>query len=295
MRIALLARDENSPTTRMLRDTAHRLELDLVTLPVESLRAEVTADGTRVLHRDRALDPADFAWIWPRLGPLTRSAGLDLLVAMEAARFNLIQSAASVELASDKMRSLLRMREQGLRVPSTRFFFPWTRLAPEDLNDGPRFWIKSRTGSQGIGVSWAESPEQALAQADLIRMHQGSGLIQNHVEGEEVRVIVLDDAVLGAMKREPLSGNPRGNLAQGALARPLTASSEIIDLAVRATRSLGLRTAGVDLILSREGPVVLEANPSPGLTGISEITGRDLSTQLLQTFRKSSREQISRR
>ena len=258
-------------------------------LAVEKIRLRQNGSMTEVLFENEKLIPSNADWLWPRLGPLSRDAGLTLLKGFESAGFRLVNSATATALASDKIESLLQLSESGLAIPRTWFFHPCTQWRTEDLVATTKFWIKTRTGSQGLGVSWADCATHALAQVDLIRMSQGSGLLQEHITGEDVRVLVWRQQVLASMKREANKLNPRANLSQGAHAFPFTPSTELASLAVQATRAMGLQFAGVDFLVNGSDAKILEVNPSPGLVGLTTVSGRDLASELLQTLRTTTK------
>ena len=283
MKLKILASTAQTDSTRLIQKAAQSLGFDFEVLLLDQI--QTSPEG--ILHQNvQVLSDGGETLIWPRLGTLSRERGLQICRRFEELGFRLLNSSNAMELSSDKILSLKALTSAGVPTPKSWFFSPEERLKIADLplEETPekiKFWIKTQIGSQGIGVSWAYDAVQALAQMDLVRVSDGAGLIQAHVQGEDVRVLVDSGRVLGAMVRQGTGLDPRANLHQGALATKTDLTEQEQMMALKATQVLGLRLSGVDLIRSTLGPVVVEVNPTPGLAGITTCLSSDLSLEIL--------------
>lgn len=285
MKLKILASSASTESTVLIQKAAQSLGLDFEVLILDQIRSSAGA----IFHQNVELVGGADLLIWLRLGTLSRRRGLEIGRVMQSRGLRLVNSAEATDLASDKIESAERLRQRGLPVPRTWAFSPEIRLKPSELqgvrSQGPiAFWIKTRIGSQGIGVSWASDSAHARAQMDLIRVSEGSGVLQEHVPGDDLRVLVCDGRVLGSITRTAAAGDFRANLHQGAHATAARLTDDEIELCRRATEAMGLRIAGVDLIRGPDQTVILEVNPSPGLAGISTCLHQDLALEILRSF-----------
>ncbi|MBX2996858.1 MAG: RimK family alpha-L-glutamate ligase [Bdellovibrionaceae bacterium] len=289
MKLKILASTAQAESTLLIQKAAQSLGIDFEVLLLDHIQTSAGA----IFHQNVELVGSPDLMIWLRLGTLSRRRGLEIARLMQMRGLRLINSAEAVELASDKIESYERLHKIGAPVPRTWPFSPEIRIRASELHHvKPRspvsFWIKTRIGSQGIGVSWAADATHALAQMDLIRVSEGSGVIQEHVPGEDLRLLVCEGRILGAMKRTAAAGEFRANLHQGAKAEPTEPTPAEAALALRTTHAMNLRVAGVDMIRHENSAVVLEVNPSPGLAGISACLGKNLAVEILTNFKTNS-------
>ena len=162
---------------------------------------------------------------------------------------------------------------------------------PDDTSDllsmlgPPPHVIKLNEGTQGAGVMLTEKLSASRAVVETLRGLYANFLVQEFVaeaEGADLRCLVVGDRVVAAMRRQAAEGEFRSNLHRGGEGSPAQASAEEQAVAVRSARALGLGVAGVDLIRSRRGPLVLEVNASPGLEGIEDATGIDIAAKIIE-------------
>jgi ribosomal protein S6--L-glutamate ligase len=163
-------------------------------------------------------------------------------------------------------------------------------MALEEVGGLPAI-VKLTRGAQGRGVLLAHN--LASIQTIILALQSAGepALIQEYLaeaNGKDTRVIVIGGQAVAAMERSAAPGNFRSNLHQGGSARPVTLSTELEGLAVSAAAALGLQVGGVDILLARRGPLVLEVNASPGLEGIERATGRDLAREIVLFLEKES-------
>src|SRR5437763_2612819 len=192
-----------------------------------------------------------------------------------------LNESQAIARSRDKLRALQILSRHDIGVPPTVF----TRQADHvpdciDLVDGPPVVVKLLQGTQGIGVVLAESTRAASSVIEAFHGLDQNILIQKFIKearGADIRALVVGRRVVAAMKRQAVTGEFRSNLHRGGTARKVRLSPEYRRTALAAARVLGLTVAGVDLIESGEGPMVMEVNSSPGLEGIQKTTSVDVA------------------
>lgn len=283
MNLKILASSAEAESTQLILKAAQSL----------GLPAEVHLIETAIAAGFEA--DASETWIWPRLGTLSREAGLRACEDWSARGALLVNhSARAIARAGNKIESLQALQTAQLPLPRTWFFSPERRILEADLlenrtqssarDSAPNFWIKNAIGSQGLGVSWAFDEIHAIAQCDLIRVAGGSGVIQKHAAGLDIRALVVRGEVLAAMHRSPSARDPRANLHRGGTARAIALTKAESLLAVKAAEILQLDFAGVDLIRGPgdAGSVILEVNANAGLSGLARVTDFDLPRRICE-------------
>jgi len=285
MKIGILSRNELLYSTRRLLQTArvrgHQVSvIDTLTVPIK------VAAG----HR-RDLPPV--VAIVPRIGTSITFYGLAVVRQFEAQGVVTTASSTSIARSRDKLRSLQLMREEGLPIPNTTAVGDsddvWTAV---DLAGGIPVVIKLIRGTQGRGVFLARELKTVAAVLDTVHRHREQVLIQEFIreaQGSDIRVIVVGNRCVAAMKRTAADGEFRSNLHRGGTAEPYELNPVARDLAVRAARAHGLGVAGVDLIESDRGPLLLEVNSSPGLEGIETTTGQDVASEIVRYLEQEKR------
>lgn len=196
--------------------------------------------------------------ILPRIAPEYNTTALPILIELERKGAQLINSAMSWDTSRDKWKTYLTFQNHSVPTPNSRLYPETSYSQCRDLLGNP-FLLKPLDGTHGEGIIIVHY------EADL---HGKKGIAQQYVQaaaGKDIRVIVVGNRVIAAMERTARSGDFRANLHQGATASDVTIDAKTKEIAVRGARSLGLDIAGVDIIMSPNGPMVLEANPSPGL------------------------------
>jgi ribosomal protein S6--L-glutamate ligase len=206
--------------------------------------------------------------------------------------FTLNDSDAIVR-ARDKLRSLQLLSRFGIAMPVTGFAH-----APDDtedlmklVGDAPMI-IKLTEGSQGQGVVLAETRQAAESVIDAFRGLNAHFLVQRFIkeaQGADLRCFVVGNKVVAAMKRQARRGEFRANLHKGGSALEVKLSTKERDMAIRAAEVIGLNVAGVDIIRSAQGPLILEVNSSPGLEGIEAATKKDIAGEIMSFIEKNSK------
>lgn len=279
MHIAILSRDSNLYSTRRLVEAAegrgHRVRV------VDVLRCtmNLTSHSPGMRYLGEALEGIDA--VIPRIGASVTFYGTAVLRQFELMGVYPLNASVAICRARDKLRSLQLLSNQGIGLPITGFAH-----AAEDVPElirmvgGPPLVIKLVEGAQGIGVVLAETEQAAGSVVEAFMGLKVNILVQEYIKeagGADIRCLVIGDRVVASMKRQARPGEFRSNLHRGGTASPIRITPQERAIAVRATRVMGLRVAGVDLLRSERGPLVMEVNASPGLEGIEEVSGQDIA------------------
>jgi ribosomal protein S6--L-glutamate ligase len=223
----------------------------------------------------------------PRLSPELQPAGLAQLAALQAAGVTVQNAPLGILLASDKFLALAALQADGLPVPATVAARRGDHVAGRwyrTLGEGPLV-VKSRTGTQGGAVLKAPEPRAAAAILQALGDAGVPAMLQEYVAeaaGRDTRLFVVHDRVVAAMQRRAPPGDFRSNVHRGGTCVGVDPTRELQELAVRAARVVGLRVAGVDILQSSRGPLLLEVNASPGLQGVEEATGQNVAAAIIE-------------
>lgn len=235
-------------------------------------------------HRPLPERLADYAGILGRFGASSTMMGCNVLRHFELNGVPVLNGADAFALARDKWQSLQVLNANGIPVPKTS-------LAGE-LADGRAVLkeyhapiiIKTLSGAQGVGVMLGESEASAKSILDTLNSRQIPHLVQQFVpeaSGQDIRAFVIGDRVVAAMQRQGASGDFRANIHQGGRAVAVQLTQAEQQLAIKSAQIIGLAVAGVDLIRSQQGTLVLEVNASPGLEMIEQVSGADIAEQMI--------------
>jgi len=191
------------------------------------------------------------------------------------------------------LRSLQLLSRKGIGLPVTGFAH-----SPDDIEDlitmvgGAPLVIKLLEGTQGIGVVLAETQKAAESVIEAFFGLHANIMVQEYVKeagGADIRCLVVGDKVVAAMQRQAKAGEFRSNLHRGGSASLIRITPEERSTAVRAAKIIGLNVAGVDILRSNHGPVVMEVNSSPGLEGIEHATGKDIASMIIEFIEKEAK------
>lgn len=224
--------------------------------------------------------------IIPRIGSSVTAKGAAVIAQFEA--MNTITTVRSMALlqARDKLRCLQKLASFGIEVPKTAYLHDNAHL-PSVIQQlgGLPLVIKLLESTHGVGVILAETLQTAESTIEVFQKLRERVLLQEFIEesnGADIRVLVVAGKVVAAMKRQAQAGEFRSNLHRGASAEAVRITEEEKEVVVRATKIMGLEIAGVDLLRSHRGPLVMEINASPGLEGIETITGVDVAGKVIR-------------
>ncbi len=241
------------------------------------------ADGPSLLYKGKALPPIDV--VIPRIGATMTGHGCAVVRQFQSMGVATLADAEAMAATRDKRCAHQRLSAAGLPMPATSFVcVPQNSCEIIDAMGSLPLVLKPVQSSQGQGIVLVQTASELERAITSFKDQQADFLIQDFVseaQGEDIRCVVIGDDVVAVMKRRAAPGEFRSNLHQGGTAEIVEITREERALAVKATKTLGLSVAGVDLLRCRRGPLVLEVNLSPGLQGIETCTGRDVATPMI--------------
>ena len=204
-----------------------------------------------------------------------------------------VNESIAIARSRDKFRSLQLLARKGIPMPLTGF-----AQSPDNTEDlirmvgGAPLVIKLLEGTQGKGVILADSHQSAVSIINAFKEMRANILVQEFIQesrGTDIRCLVVGDRVVAAIKRQAKEGEFRANVHQGGVAMKVQLTAEERRLAVASAKTMGLRVAGVDLVRSHQGPLVLEINSSPGLEGIESATEVDIAKKIIRYIEKNAK------
>lgn len=283
MKIAILSRNRNLYSTRRLREVAidrgHEVKvLDTLrfSLLIEQNEPELFFRGRRLSHYDAII---------PRIGASITAYGCSVVNQFQQMGVFCANTSSAILNTRDKLRCLQILSKHDIGLAPTSFVRDRKDiLTAINLVGGAPVIIKLLEGTQGVGVILAENQKVAEAIIETLHGAKQNVLVQKFVaesKGKDVRAFVVGDRVVAAMRRVAQGQEFRSNIHRGGKAEPVELSKEYERTAIEATRILGLRIAGVDMLESKDGPQVIEVNSSPGLEGIETCTGIDVAGQII--------------
>jgi ribosomal protein S6--L-glutamate ligase len=303
MRIAILSRNNTLYSTRRLVKVAQSRGHQTRVLDTLSIAVEVGLSrqepsgihmiGTSPLGLTRTVGVPEVDAIIPRIGASVTFYGLAVVRQFEAFGVITTATADAIACSRDKLHSLQTMDQAKLPIPrSAVIATPRSLIAAVQVVGGLPVVIKLIRGTQGKGVVLARNLATAAAVLDKVHAARRQALIQEFISesgGRDQRLIVVGNHCVAAMERIAVEGEFRANLHRGGSAVPIEPDMQTERLAVAAAKAHGLAVAGVDLLQSNQGPLLLEVNSSPGLEGIESATGKDVAGAIIQYLEKVAR------
>ena len=291
MKIAILSRNPELYSTRRMVEAAkeHGHEVRVV----DPLLCYMTIATQRPTIHYKGEELSGYDAIIPRIGASVTFYGTAVVRQFEMMNVYSINESVAISRSRDKLRSLQLLARKGIGLPVTGFAHS-TKYTNDliDLAGGAPLVIKLLEGTQGIGVVLAETDKAAESVIEAFRGLKENILVQEFIkeaQGADIRCFVIGDKVVAAMKRQGKEGEFRSNLHRGGNASIARLTPEERSTAVRAARIMGLNVAGVDLLRSNHGPVVMEVNSSPGLEGIEQATEKDVAALIIQFIEKQAK------
>ncbi|MBV6639755.1 MAG: 30S ribosomal protein S6--L-glutamate ligase [Cyclobacteriaceae bacterium] len=284
MKIAVLSRNPKLYSTKRLMEAiklrGHEGRV------IDHLNCDIVMDekGPTIYYKGEKLTNIDA--VIPRIGASVTFYGTAVVRQFEMMKvFSAVDSLA-ITRSRDKLRSLQILSRSGIRMPKTAF----TNFSKEDnklmkhIGEAPVV-IKLLEGTQGLGVMLAETEKAAKSVIEAFESLKTRVILQEFIKeagGADIRAFVVNGKVVGAMKRQGKEGEFRSNLHRGGEANIIKLSPSEWSTALNAAKSMGLAIAGVDMLQSSRGPMVLEVNSSPGLEGIEKATGIDIAGKIIE-------------
>src|SRR3954452_14965301 len=284
MRLVILSRQPNLFSTRVLVEAAQERGHDVRVLDTLQFDIRVSRRRPELFYHCEPVGPVDA--VIPRIGASITFFGLAVVRQFEMMGVYCVNESQAIARSRDKLRCLQILSRHDIGLPPTVY----TRQAEHvpgciDRVEGPPVVVKLLEGTQGIGVVLAETTPTASSVIEAFHGLDQNILIQKFIKeakGADIRALVVGRKVVAAMKRKAVGGEFRSNLHRGGKSKKVRLPPEYRRTAIAAARVLGLRVAGVDMIESNEGPMVMEVNSSPGLEGIRKTTEVDVATAIIE-------------
>lgn len=291
MKIAIMTRNADLYSHRRLIETARARGHEIV--PVDYLRCYMNITSRKSELRYRGERLSGFAAVIPRIAASRTFYGLAVLRQFEMMGVWPLNESVAIGRSRDKLRSLQLLARDGINLPVTAFAHD-TRQADEviDIAGGAPVVIKLLEGTQGIGVVLGETRKAAKSVIEAFRGVNVNILVQQFIkeaEGTDIRALVIGNKVAAAIQRTGAAGEFRSNLHRGGRAKAIKITPEERTTAIRAARAMGLNVAGIDMLQTANGPVVMEVNSSPGLEGIESATGTDVASHIIEFIERHAR------
>ena len=283
MKIAILSQDGSLYSTRRLREAGEEQGHQMRIIPYLRCYMNITSSRPGIIFNGNPLE--NFDAIIPRIGASRTFYGTAVVRQFEVMGVFSCNESQAISRSRDKLRCLQILAKEGIGLPITGFAH-----ATQDIDGlietvgGAPLVIKLLEGTQGIGVVLAETYQAAKSVIEAFRGLDANILVQEYIKeagGADLRCFVIGGKVIAAMKRQGVKGEFRSNLHRGGKAEKIQLSEEEEATALRAAKAMGLNVAGVDLLRSNHGPVLMEVNSSPGLEGIEKATGIDVAGEVI--------------
>ena len=289
MNIAILSRNKNLYSTNRLFNAGtkrgHRIDV------IDYLRCYINIgeNQTAIYYDGKKLGRYDA--VLPRIGASQTSYGTAIVRQFEMIGDFVINKSDAIKSSRDKLRSLQVLAKHGIDMPITGYASHTMDIHDviEKVGKTPLI-MKLLQGTQGNGMVLAETMKAAESVMNAFKQVDADILIQEFIKessGIDIRVIVVGKKVVAAMQRVAPEGEFRSNVHRGAATKHINLTPEEEEIAIKSTKILGLSVAGVDLMRSKRGPLVLEVNSSPGLQGIELLTGADVAGEIISFIESS--------
>ncbi|MDX1491451.1 MAG: 30S ribosomal protein S6--L-glutamate ligase [Pseudohongiellaceae bacterium] len=293
MKIGVLSRNSKLYSTRRLMEAAKERGHDARVVDILKCYMNITANNPTVHYKSKAeSETLEYDAVIPRIGASVTAYGCAVLRQFEVAGTYSVNESIAITRSRDKLRAHQLLARRGIGQPVTSYAH--SADATSDLIDsvgGAPLVVKVMESTHGNGVVLAETKKAAEALINAFRGLKADFLVQEFIKesgGSDIRCFVIGDKVVAAMQRTAASGEFRSNLHRGGSAQVVKLRPEERRLAVKTAKVMGLDVAGVDIIRSNHGPLVLEVNSSPGLEGIENATGKDIAGAIIEYIEKDS-------
>jgi ribosomal protein S6--L-glutamate ligase len=290
LRIGLLASNPELYSNKRIMEAGEMRGHEMHFLNIKECYMKLDAK-TPEIHYRGGIILNQFDAIIPRIRPSITFYGCALTRQFEALNVFCLNSSTAITQSRDKLFSLQLLLQSGIDIPTTGF-----ANSPLDTNDlitmvgGPPLIVKLLEGTQGKGVVLAETKKAAESVINAFKSLNANILVQEFIKeanGKDLRLFVVDGKVVATIQREAMPGEFRANIHLGGTASVIKPTSEEKKIAIRATKAMDLKVAGVDIIRSTKGPLLLEVNSSPGLEGIESATNKDIAGEMIVAIEKN--------
>lgn len=290
MKIGILSRSRKLYSTSRLVEAAEQRGHDVRVINPVRCYMDIASFKPSIHYDGKPL--TGFDAVIPRIGASITFYGTAVVRQFEMMGVFSLNESVAISRSRDKLRSLQLLSRKGIGLPVTGFAS--SPADTEDLLDlvgGAPVVVKLLEGTQGKGIVLAETRKAAESVVEAFRGLEANFLVQEYVKeagGSDIRCFVIGEKVVASMKRVAPEGEFRSNLHRGGSAELVRITPEERSTAARAARIMGLNVAGVDILRSNHGPVVMEVNSSPGLEGIEKATSKDVAGLIIQYIEKNA-------
>ncbi|WP_022667363.1 30S ribosomal protein S6--L-glutamate ligase [Desulfospira joergensenii] len=290
MKIGILSRKAELYSTRRLVEASKKRGHSVSVINPLRCYMNITSHNPTIHYKGEKLEGFDA--IIPRIGASITFYGTAVVRQFEMMGVYCVNESMAISRSRDKLRSLQLLARKGIGMPVTGFAHS-TEFTDDLISmvGGAPLVVKMIEGTQGVGVVLAETQKAAQSVIQAFRSLKANILVQEFIresKGADIRCWVIGSKVVAAMLRQGPEGEFRSNLHRGGYAVKLKITPEERSTAMRAAKIMGLSIAGVDLLRSNHGPVVMEVNSSPGLEGIEKTTGVDVADLVIEYIEKNA-------
>jgi len=291
MKICILSTSKTLYSTRRLAEAGEKAGHEVQVVNHKRCYMNIATHNPTIHYNGAALEGFDA--VIPRIGASLTFYGTAVVRQFEMMGVYTLNESVAITRSRDKLRALQLLSRKGIGMPVSG-----VANSPGDTSDllqlvkGTPVVIKLLEGTQGVGVVLAETRQAAESVIEAFRGLDANFMLQEFIaeaKGADIRCFVIGERVVAAMKRQGKEGEFRSNLHRGGSAELVKLTPEERSTAVRAAKIMGLSVAGVDLLRSNHGPVVMEVNSSPGLEGIEKATGKDVAGMIIKHIEKNAK------
>ena len=291
MRIALLTRNANLYSHQRLIEAAEARGHEIDAIDTLKVYINIASHRPEMRYRGDILEGYDA--VIPRIGASITSFGTAVLRQFEVQGVYPVNESVAITRSRDKLRSFQLLARRGLGLPLTAFAHGTSEADDViDMVGGTPVVIKLLEGTQGVGVVLADTKDAARSMIQAFGKLKANILVQEYIKeakAQDIRCLVVGGKVIASMMRKGADGEFRSNLHRGGSSKTVKITPEERSTAVRAARVMGLNVAGVDMLRSNHGPVIMEVNSSPGLEGIEKATNIDVAGKIIEFIEVNAR------
>lgn len=296
MKIAILSRNRKLYSTRRLMQAARQRGHQVHVIDTLKCYMDISSANPTVYYQGKKL--TGFDAVIPRIGASITHYGSAVIRQFEMMGVYVLTESVALNRSRDKLRALQLLSRKGIGLPVTGFAHDvYDSRELIRLVGGAPLVVKLLAGTQGRGVVLAETSKAAESVIDAFRELKADFLVQEFIKeagGTDLRCLVIGNKVVASMLRTAQEGEFRSNLHRGGSAELVKLSAAERATAIKATRTMGLNIAGVDILRSQRGPLVMEVNSSPGLEGIENATGLDIAGKIIEYVERNARPNTNR-
>jgi ribosomal protein S6--L-glutamate ligase len=290
MKMGILSANPNLYSTKRLVEAGKKKGHEMIVIDHTKCDLVIEKKKPIIIYKNERIQGID--GVIPRIGASVTFFGTAVVRQFEMMKIFTATESQALVRSRDKLRSLQILARAGLDLPKT-VFSNYSKNVSNivDKVGGAPLVIKLLEGTQGLGVVLADNKNSAESILEAFNGLKARVIVQEFIKeakGADIRVFIVDGVVVGAMKRQGKEGEFRSNLHRGGSAEIFQLSDEEENAALKAAKSMGLGIAGVDMLQSARGPLILEVNSSPGLEGIENATGKDIASQIIKYVERNA-------